>query len=137
MKKIDKDKELLIEQLKKTPIIQIACEKIGIGRATFYRWKASDPEFSAHIEEAIGDGRLLINDLAEANLIGAIKDRNISAIQYWLKTHHVNYKTKMEISGKVEIHNGALNPEQEALVRKALTLAGLISENETYADNKS
>ena len=36
MKKSDKAKEALLEQLRKTPILQIACEKVGISRVTLY-----------------------------------------------------------------------------------------------------
>ena len=30
-------KALLLEQLKKTPIVQIACENLGFSRMTYYR----------------------------------------------------------------------------------------------------
>ena len=40
------DKKAIIEQLKKTPIIQVTCEKLGVSRATFYRWKKNDDKFS-------------------------------------------------------------------------------------------
>jgi len=36
-KRQSKNKEQLLEILKKTPIVQIACEKAGVGRATYYR----------------------------------------------------------------------------------------------------
>jgi len=35
--RIEANKKALIEQLKKTPIVQICCEKVNIGRATYYR----------------------------------------------------------------------------------------------------
>ncbi len=37
--KQDKNKKAIIEKLKQSPIIQIACKKVGIGRATYYRWR--------------------------------------------------------------------------------------------------
>ena len=39
LKKSDKLKEALLDQLKKTPIIQIACEKLNISRMSFCRFK--------------------------------------------------------------------------------------------------
>lgn len=124
MKKQDKTKALIIEQLRKTPIIEMACQKIGISRMTFYRWKENDAEFAKQIDEALFEGRLLVNDLAESQLINAVKDRNFSAITYWLKHHHPSYKTRIEIEGAVNtIHE--LSPEQEGLMRKAFELAGI------------
>lgn len=51
--KTDKNKELVIQQLKKTPIVQVSCEKVGIGRATFYRWKQEDQDFATMADEAL------------------------------------------------------------------------------------
>lgn len=124
MKRIEKTKQLLLEQLKKTPIIQIACEKIGLGRATFYRWKVDDPTFAKAVDDALLEGKLLVNDLAESQLIGAIKDRNLTAITYWLRHHHRDYKNRLELEGTINtIHE--LSDEQKALVKKALELTGL------------
>ena len=96
--KTNNDKQLLIEQLKKTPIIQVACEKTGIGRASFYRWKKEDSEFSQAVETAISDGVSLINEMAESQLISAIKDKNFSAIAYWLNHRHPAYANRIEVT---------------------------------------
>lgn len=124
MKKTEQTKETLLEQLKKTPIIQIACEKLGISRWTFYRWKKEDPQFAKKVDEAILEGCLLVNDLAESQLISAIKDRNMHAVMAWLKHHHPSYKTRVEIEGTVNTIR-ELTPEQEELFRKAIELANL------------
>ena len=85
--RIDRNKELIIEKLKSLPIIQIACEKIGIGRATYYRWREQDPEFADAANKAIREGQQFINDMAESQLLSAIKDQNMTAIIYWLNHH--------------------------------------------------
>lgn len=121
----EKQKQQLIEQFKKTPIVQIACEKTNISRATYYRWRKDDEEFAKISDEAIVEGSLLINDMAESQLISAIKDKNMRAITFWLQTHHKGYSSKVELNGKMEIDNKPLTPEQEALIKKALELAGL------------
>lgn len=124
--KTDKNKELLIQQLKKTPIIQVSCEKVGIGRATFYRWKQDDLDFAKQADEALLEGSLLVNDVAESQLISAIKDKNLTAIIFWLRHHHPNYATKVEVTARLKADNEILTPEQEELVTKALKLASLI-----------
>src|SRR5688572_4418894 len=98
MKKTDQNKQLLLEQLRKTPIVQIACEKTGISRMTYYRWKKEDENFSREADEAMGEGNLLINDLAESQLVAAIKDRNMTAIMNWLRHHHPAYTDKLEVT---------------------------------------
>lgn len=127
--KTDKNKQSLIEQLRKTPIIQIACEKIGIGRATFYRWKKNDENFSNQVYEALLDGNELVNDMAESQLMSAIRDKNLTAIIFWLKNHHQSYANKIEVTAKLKHDDEQLTPEQEALVMKALKLASVLPEN--------
>lgn len=124
MKKSDQTKQLLLEQLKKTPIVQIACEKLGVSRASFYRWRAEDAAFAQRADEATLEGHLLVNDLAESQLIGAVKDRNLQAIMYWLKHHHKDYRNRLEIEGTLNTIT-ELSDEQKALVKKALELTGV------------
>lgn len=123
--KTKNEKQLLIEQLKKTPVVQVACEKIGIGRATFYRWKNDDEKFSAAVNEAISDGNGLVNDMAESQLMSAIRDKNLTAIIFWLRNHHPLYATRVEVTAKLK-HDEELTQEQEELVMKALKLASIL-----------
>ncbi len=125
MKKNEGTKNIILEQLRKNPIVEAACQKAGIARMTFYRWKKDDPDFEKQIEEALFDGRLLVNDVAENQLIGAIKDRNLSAVTYWLKHHHPSYTTKIDVTTKVQNINQQLTPEQQKVVDEALHLAAL------------
>lgn len=124
IKKSDQLKETLLEQLRKSPILQIACEKLNIHRMSVYRWRKEDPEFDKAIEGALFDGQLLVNDLAESQLISAVKDRNMHAIMAWLKHHHPAYRTKVQIEGTVNTIQ-ELSPEQKELVRRALELANV------------
>jgi hypothetical protein len=128
MRKNDQLKKLLLEQLRKTPVVQIACDKTQVSRASFYRWRTDDKEFSKAVEEALLDGRLLVNDLAETQLINAVKDRNITAILAWLKHNHPNYRTRLEIEGSLRVIE-ELSPEKAEEVKKALTLASLTLHN--------
>lgn len=124
MKKASKD--TVIKQLKKTPIVQVSCKKVGISRATFYRWKKEDKKFANEAEAAIEEGLGLINDMAESQLITAIKEGNLTGIIFWLKNHHRQYSPKLEVTTK----DGdiPLTEEQKILIKKSLAMA--------YRDNK-
>lgn len=126
----------LLEKLKETPVIEVACRKVGIARATFYRWKLNDMKFAKEAEFALEQGSALINDIAESQLLTAIKDQNMTAIIYWLNHHHPTYATKIEIDARLKIDKENLTPEQEMLVKNALKLAGLLSTSESIKGGK-
>lgn len=133
-KRQSKNKEQLLEILKKTPIVQIACEKAGIGRATYYRWRKEDSEFANASDEALQDGSLLVNDMAESQLMSAIKDKNMTAIIFWLKHHHPAYLTRVEItSGN---HEEKLSVEEQDSVKKALIMAGIVPVEKPKPNNE-
>jgi ACT domain-containing protein len=119
-------KSTVVKQLKKTPIVQVSCKKVGISRATFYRWKKEDKEFANDAEAAIEEGLGLINDMAESQLITAIKEGNLTGIIFWLKNHHRQYSPKLEVTTK----DGdiPLTEEQKILIKKSLAMV--------YRDNK-
>lgn len=120
------EKERLVEQLKKTPVVQIACEKSGVSRATYYRWRKDEEDFAKNADTSLLEGSLLVNDIAESQLMSAIKDKNMTAIIFWLKHHHPNYATKVEVTARFKADEETLTPEQDKLVTKALQLAALI-----------
>lgn len=124
--KTAKQKQLVLEQLKKTPIIQVATEKVGIARSTFYRWKNLDPKFATAVDEAIDQGVSLMNEYAESMLISAIKDQNLTAVFYWLNHRHPAYETRVRVDGRIKHQTDELTPEQAALVERALKRAGLL-----------
>lgn len=112
-------KKRFLEILRKTPIIQLACERSGISRASLYRWKKDNSAFAQEVDEAIIEGCGMITDIAESQLLQAIKERNITAVMFWLKHHHRAYASKLELSGKLAMDD-SLTPEQEETVRQAL-----------------
>jgi hypothetical protein len=118
-------KSKLLEQLRRVPIVEAACQKAGISRQTFYRWKFEDAEFAKEVEKAIEDGRMLVSDLSESQVLSLIRDKNWQAISFWLKHHHPSYKTKIQIEGSLQIPQEELTPEQEEIVKAALKLASL------------
>ena len=122
--KDDKAKKLIIEQLKKMPIIQVACEKTHIARASFYRWKKDNKKFAKEVEEAIAEGEAMITDLSEVQLINLVRDKEFHAIQLWLRSHHPKYTTKIEVSGKIN-SDEPLTKAQKETIRQALKLSSL------------
>lgn len=133
---MDSNKEALLAQLKKTPIISLACSKAGVGRATYYRWKTENEDFSKHADQAIREGRLFINDLAESKLLASIQEQNMTGIIFWLKHNHPAYTTRVEISQADSVDKNQLNPEEEQKVKKALRLAGILVEKENNNEQK-
>lgn len=125
-----KQKESLLEQLKKVPIIQLACERSNVSRATFYRWRKDDKEFAEAVDEALSSGASLVNDMAESKLIAAIKEGNLTGIIYWLKHRHPAYTTKVELAVGPK-QNDELTNEQQQIVQEALAKAALLTPNET------
>lgn len=115
-------KKLFLENLKKIPIIQVACEKAGISRATVYRWREKDKKFRKILDEALSQGEALINDMGESQLISLMKEKNFSAIRFWLNHRHDKFKERVEITTKSE-EQEKLSPEQQKIVKEALKLA--------------
>lgn len=89
--RIQEEKKLLLEHLEKTPIVQIACEKSGVGRSTYYRWLEQDKKFAQSAKQALSKGILIMNDLAESQLLKSVRDGNMTAIIFWLKSRHLSY----------------------------------------------
>ncbi len=86
-----KDKERILGHLKSVPIIEVACKKANIARATYYRWRNEDTEFLRQSEEALQDGIDMINDMTESQLIGLIKEKKFQAVQFWLRHNHARF----------------------------------------------
>ena len=125
------NKAKLLEELRKTPIVSVACQRANIGsRTNYYRWIKSDKKFAAAASEAIDHGTSLISEMAESQLISAIKEKNMSAIMFWLRHHAPAYETRVKVDANITNDNEELTPEQAALVKKALRLANLLPEKE-------
>lgn len=126
MKKNKKREEFLV-QLRKIPIVLVACEKSALSRNTVYRWRRESKTFAEEMEAALKEGEELVNDMSESQLLTMIKEKNWSAVSFWLKHRHDKYKTKVEIENTTNTIQ-ELNPEQKSLVEKALKLAKITIE---------
>lgn len=126
--RIAKDKAAVLEQFRKMPILQVALERAGISRSTYYNWRDEDKEFAKDADKAIAEGEALITDMSESQLISLVRDKHFPAVQLWLRHHHPKYAPKLEIEGTINTIQ-ELSPEQKELVRKALELANINLEN--------
>jgi hypothetical protein len=122
MKK-NKVQDDFLENLSRIPIVLVACEKSGISRNSIYRWRKQDPIFSKKMDQALADGVALVNDMSESQLLTMIKEKNWSAIRFWLSHRNDNYKNKIEVT--TNDNNEALTPSQTKVVKQALKLASI------------
>ncbi len=121
-KRIDAQKKLLLQHIEKTPIVEVVCQKVGIGRTTFYRWLQDDPTFAAQYREAFGTGVELISDLAESKLIGKIQEGDMTAVKLWLGTHRKDFVSRLEVSAAKK---DVLSDEEKKTIEQAHVLLGL------------
>lgn len=82
----------LAEEVEKTPVIQIACDKFGISRNTFYRWMKEDKKFLTRINEAMSLGNGLVSDVAISNVLEGIKRKDAMYTKYWLSHRHPDFR---------------------------------------------
>jgi len=111
----EKNKKEIVIQLRKTPIVQFACERTGIGRSTYYKWRARDLIFARAADRALEAGRFFINDLAESKLIKLIQDDNITSIIFWLKHNHPKYASVNRIIHEYEVVTDKLSVEENSV----------------------
>ena len=133
--KTKSQKEEVLEILRRTPIVQTAVQRAGISRSTFYRWKTESKTFAKQADEALAEGSELVSDIAEGALLTAIKNQNMTAVQFWLRNRHRAYAEKLQVMAKVETKASPLTSAQRALIKKALTLAGIYKSNPSGGKN--
>lgn len=117
MKK-DKYAEKFLVELQKVPIVQVACEKSGVSRNSIYRWKREDKVFHEAFDTALAEGVSYVNDMSESQLLSLIKEKNFSAVRFWLNKRHPAYREKIEVVNRHEISE--LSDEQKETIKQAL-----------------
>lgn len=88
-------------------IIATACEAIGIGRSTYYRWYNADQEFRERVDE-VTETQV---DFVESKLMQAISEGDTTATIFYLKT-----------KGKKRGYNEKAQPKAPDPVPTATTL---------------
>jgi len=85
-------KKKLLKEIEKFGNVYLSCQKIGIDKATYYRWKESDEKFRAQAEKSEEIGRENIGEVAEYGLLQNIKEKNQRAIEFALVNISKKYK---------------------------------------------
>ena len=120
--RIIQNKAKLLEEFHKMPILQIALERAGVkSRSTYYEWREKDKEFAQQADQAIAEGEALITDMSESQLISMIREKHFPAVQLWLRQHHPNYTTKIDVTAHVK--RDAMTPEENAAFQAAVDRA--------------
>jgi hypothetical protein len=112
-----------IEQLKRTPVIEQACQKVGLSRATVYRWIKEKKSFEKEMDAALDEGRTFMCDIAETQLFSLIGSQEFKAIALYLKTHSPRYGDTLEVKGLTE--EVKLTKEEKRQIRQALKLSSI------------
>ena len=81
--------------LRKGGNISVTCEAVGVSRRTYYNWFEQDEEF----KDAILSVKESMIDFTESKLMELIREKNITAIIFYLKTQakHRGYIERSEI----------------------------------------
>lgn len=114
-KRILEKQEDFLTAYKKTWTITGACLKIEIDRATYYDWIAKYPKFKKRVNE-LDEAH---NDYTETQLIKAIKESNLTAIIFYLKNKHQDYRNKLKLEGELGVKR-ELTKEQKVLLKEAI-----------------
>jgi transposase len=117
-----KVKQAFLEQLKRTPTIETSCQKVGVSRATVYRWITASKQFKLKVEESLTEGRTFMLDVAENQLFSLIGEKKFEAIRLYLSTHNSRYSNKLEIKGNIKQE---LTTAEKKLLKEALKRAEL------------
>src|SRR5690606_18664980 len=81
--------------------------------------------FAETVETSLKEGRSFMSDVAESQLFSLIGERKIEAIRLFLAHNNPRYGNKLELTGSVGHKDEPLSAGQKALIRKALKLSSL------------
>ena len=103
-----------IELLSETPFVSTAAKKVGVARATIYRWIKDDPVFASEVKKAMKLGRNHLNDFAETKMIELISKHSLGAIKFWLQHNHPQYIRAQQNSQAIASRQDVLQILSEA-----------------------
>lgn len=81
--KTDINKKKMIEALEMSlGVVTSAVKAVGIHRSTHYDWYNEDPEYRKAVDDIVN----VSLDFAETQLFQSMKDQNVAAVIFYLKT---------------------------------------------------
>lgn len=124
-KRQTKLKQALLEQMKRTPTLEQACQKVGVSRMTVNRWRTKSKRFDEKVEAALHEGREFVSDVAETQMFNLIGQGKQEMIKYFLSHNNARYANRLELSGTIATKDEPLTTEQKKLIREAMKLSPL------------
>ncbi len=117
-------KHKLVQHLRDIPIPTYACQRVGVPKATYYKWRKTDQIFREASDEAIITGKLTLNDVAKSQLVKLIKEGDYRSINFWLKHNDEDFGSKLKL--EIEDRTRKYDPEELKLMATAMHNAGLV-----------
>jgi ACT domain-containing protein len=117
-------KHKLVQHLRDIPIATYACQRVGVPKATYYKWRKIDQIFREASDEAIITGKLTLNDVAKSQLVKLIKEGDYRSISFWLKHNDADFGSKLTL--KIEDETRKYDPEELKEMAIAMKNAGLV-----------
>lgn len=115
----DRKKKMLLEQIRKTGIVQAACTKTNIARGTYYRWIREDLDFKMASEQALIEGAEIHGDIAENTVVKAASNGDVNAAKFILMHRRKPYRKRLI----VDIQNTAgISPERVEAIGRAVKM---------------
>ncbi|MEK7144417.1 MAG: phBC6A51 family helix-turn-helix protein [Patescibacteria group bacterium] len=124
--KTAEQKLAVLEHLTKCCIVQLACERVGVGRSTYYKWLSEDKEFKGLANKAINTGREYLNDIAISGLLKKIQEGHLTALIFWLKNNHVWFAERIRHEYHLVDNDGILPDEQREQIVRACRISGML-----------
>ena len=87
-------KQKLLKEIEKFGNVYLSCQRVGIDKSTYYRWKEKNEKFRVVAEKSEAIGRENIGEVAEYSLLQNIKEKNERAIEFALT--HISKKYKQD-----------------------------------------
>lgn len=106
----------LLQELEKSGNVYLSCLKVGVNKATYYRWRKDDKRFRKQSNQAVRSGKENICDMAEHYLMMNVKDKKMDAIKYVLSHNSPRYKPKDKRA--FIIHSNAENSESAIALKQ-------------------
>ena len=130
-----KEKEKVLEELEKMPIVEVAVKKAGSSSSTFYRWKQEDSIFSRAATEALNKGLQHMNDVAESKVISGIYGNDKTYVIFWLKNRHKNYTDKQHHTHEIPEHLPLTEERKEQIANAMRAWSESADEDEDELDS--
>jgi hypothetical protein len=129
-----KMRDFLMILEKSLGLISLACQQAGIDRRTYYNWREKDEWFREISDQVIEEQRPVVNDLAEHGLLSLIREKNVPAIIFYLKTRHPGYKETRNKETENEVNELLKNMQERMTLAKGIDIINKTLEERCFKE---